>query len=356
MEIRRILVIRYRRVGDSILALSLLHTLRENFPEATIDFVLDSNIAPLFEDHPYIDNVITFTHEEKHSLPVYLKKVWKTVRSNRYDVIIDMRSTVQTLWFSLFSLRSKFRIGRKKSYNALIQNYRLLFPGETGMVEQDMRMASPLESIKPLRYFPEFRLFPKESELKDFRSYMASEGIDFSRPVIVAAVATRIPGKVWGKERMKEVLRMIIDRYDAQIIFNYGGKAEEDYAEAMKKEMGGDSHVFTNVRANDLRQLMSMVANCDFFFGNEGGPRHLAHALDIPSFAIFPPWISKAVWLPASADGRHRGIAVGDIVAAAQGEDLTAPEKFALITAGEVWKRLRPMLDKYLNDKQNRHC
>ena len=165
MEIRRILVIRYRRVGDSVLALSLLHTLRENFSDAVIDYVLDSNIAPLFEGHPYIDNVIAFTNEEKHSLPVYLKKVWKVAHGNRYDVIIDLRSTVQTLWFSLFSLRSEFRIGRRKGYNALLQNCRPRIPWEIDMVSQNLMFAGPLEKIKRIVPCRDFRLFPTEEEV-----------------------------------------------------------------------------------------------------------------------------------------------------------------------------------------------
>lgn len=350
MEIRRILVIRYRRVGDSVLALSLLHTLRENFPDAVIDYVLDSNIAPLFECHPYIDNVIAFTNEEKHSLPVYLKKVWKVAHGNRYDVIIDLRSTVQTLWFSLFSLRSEFRIGRRKGYNALLQNCRPRIPWEIDMVSQNLMFAGPLEKIKRIVPCRDFRLFPTEEEVGKFRGYMAECGIDFRRPVIVAAVATRIPGKVWDRERMKEVLGRIAGNCDAQIIFNYGGKAEEDYAAALYEDMGKDSHLFVNVRAGSVRELMAMIANCDFFFGNEGGPRHIAHALDVPSFAIYPPWISKTTWLPAN-DGRHQGIAVDDIAGAYVSDEMTNADKFALITVDEVWRRLRPMLDIYLKPK-----
>ena len=100
-EIRKVLIIRYRRVGDSILALSLCHTLRQNFPEAEIDYVLDENIAPLYWNHPDIDNLILFSHKEKHSLLKYLRKVWKVTHAKHYDVIIDLRSTIQTLWFSL---------------------------------------------------------------------------------------------------------------------------------------------------------------------------------------------------------------------------------------------------------------
>ena len=71
----KILVVRFRQMGDAILATPLLSTLRENFPDAEIDFVLNARRAPLFEGHPAISNIITFTDEERHSFFTYLKKV-----------------------------------------------------------------------------------------------------------------------------------------------------------------------------------------------------------------------------------------------------------------------------------------
>ena len=61
-----ILVIRFRQMGDAIVATPLLSSLRQTFPEAQIHFVLNDRIAPLFEGHPAIDRIITFTNEERH--------------------------------------------------------------------------------------------------------------------------------------------------------------------------------------------------------------------------------------------------------------------------------------------------
>ena len=92
--IKRILVLRFRQIGDSILAAALCSTLKRTFPEARIDFVLNKGIAPLFEGHPDIDRVIAFDRDELKSTRRYVAKVWRTVREGRYDVIIDMLSLI----------------------------------------------------------------------------------------------------------------------------------------------------------------------------------------------------------------------------------------------------------------------
>ena len=101
--IKRILIIRFRQIGDSILAIALCSTLKKSFPDAEIHFVLNKNIAPLYEGHPDIDKVITFDKNENKPFTAYIKKVWQVMHQNKYDIIIDMRSTIRTLFFSLFS-------------------------------------------------------------------------------------------------------------------------------------------------------------------------------------------------------------------------------------------------------------
>lgn len=350
MAIKNILIIRFRRIGDSVLAMALCHTLRQSFPEARIHFVLNKGIAPLYENHPDIDRIITFDEEENKKTLKYIRKIRSTMKETRYDVIIDMRSTIRTLFFSLFSLSTPYRIGSKKSYNRFLQNYRIDNHSDNSldMVRQNLMLMQPLEREKKVIYSENFRLYVTEDEKKHFRTYMEKQGICFDRPVILATVTARLAHKVWNKERMKKILSDIIQVYDAQIIFNFAGN-EEVFAKELHEEMNCDKHIFTNIRACGLRELCALVANCNFFFGNEGGPRHVAQALDIPSYAIYPPGIWKSVWLPGN-DERHQGISPDDFMPFTLQEEkkLDYLQRFNLITTEEVWKVLNKMLKQYL--------
>lgn len=96
--VHKILIIRFRRIGDSVLATALCRSLKESFPQAEIHFIINENISPLYLNHPDIDKVITFSDKENHGFN-YIKKVWNIVHETDYDVIIDMRSTIKTLPF-----------------------------------------------------------------------------------------------------------------------------------------------------------------------------------------------------------------------------------------------------------------
>jgi len=343
---KKILIVRFRRVGDAIISSTLCSSLKQSFPDSEIHYILNESIAPLFKHDPNIDKLISFSDYDMESFPRYLRKVRKIVKETDYDIIIDTRSTIKTLFFSLFSLRTKYRIGRKKAYNALVQNYRVdnRYKGDKDNVGLTLMLLDPLIKEFKIKKDKVFRLYYTEEEKERFRNYMISSGIDFSKPVMVCAVTARQDDKIWPSDKMKEILNRILRKYDMQLIFNYGGEKEKSFAEKMYKEMGENKQIFINIEAKSLRELIAMFANADFFFGNEGGPRHISQALNVPSFAIYNPTAHLNNWLPNKSE-RFQGIELRDIdPVSAENDNLSYVEKFKLIDVDPVWTRLEKML------------
>jgi heptosyltransferase-2 len=347
-KIRKIIVLRFRRVGDAILSSTVCSTLRKTFPDAEIVYVLNAEIAPLFEHHPDIDRVVTFSKSELKDMNVYLKKVRRIMHEEDYDMIVDLRSTVKTLWFSLFSLKTPYRVGVKKAYNLFIHNYRSDTAIEDDEIGRIQSILSSLEKKFEIRYERIFNVYVTPEEKESFRRTMEAKGINFAKPVIVCAVVTRLAHKMWDKKQMMQILKLMIEKYDAQLVFNFGGKEEEESAKQIHHEMNNHPAIFTNIKADRLTDLAAMLANADFFFGNEGGPRHISQALNVPSFAIYPPFIVKKYWLP-NTDERFQGIEPEDILEDPD-EKLSYADRFRLITTEEVWKRLNPMLKRLVSE------
>ena len=45
---KRILVMRFRALGDALLATPLLRAVKAHYPEARVDYLVDETLAPLF--------------------------------------------------------------------------------------------------------------------------------------------------------------------------------------------------------------------------------------------------------------------------------------------------------------------
>lgn len=347
-----ILVIRFRQMGDAILSTALLNTLRHNFPDAQIHFVLNERIAPLFKGHPSVDRFITFTDDERHHALTYIRKVWHIVHETHYDIIIDMRSTANTMLFSLFSPSSKFRIGMDKGYTKLVFNHTIApCANQYSMVEYDTRYTLPLQSFGPIEPVYAFNLHITDEERQSFGAYLTSQGIDLSRPVMLANVTAKLASKVWMEDRMVWVLSRFVEQYpDYQIIFNYAPGQEEENARRMYAQMGKPQQVFIDVQAHSSRELVAMSSYMTLFFGNEGGARHIAQAAGCPSLAICAPENSKKVWIPQT-QVLAEGISPVDTLAAHQlteqaYQQLSREEKYSLLTQEYVWSRLQSFMQK----------
>src|SRR5689334_2122619 len=84
----KLLVISYAGIGDTLFATPLIHELRANFPDATIDaFVRWPGSKNLLENNPHIDTVYQEDLLKKGNLasPAFLS----SLRRNKYDVSIN---------------------------------------------------------------------------------------------------------------------------------------------------------------------------------------------------------------------------------------------------------------------------
>lgn len=341
-QIKHILVIRFRRVGDAILTSALCSSLRKTFPNAQIDYVVNEGIDSLFRNHPDIDRLITFSAQENRTLFRFLLKVWRITRATPYDMIIDTRSTVRTLSFSLFSLRSKFRIGVAKKYNFGIQNYpvKVRELKNVDIIKWLLFLMTPLKTKFTVQQTENFQLFPEKKAVDHIHHVMLKAGVIFTKPVVFVAATTRLKHKMWSVKKMAVILQRLVDEYDCQLIFNTTG-VESALLNDIKSHMRNSQNWFSDIPAPSLGDLSALMSNCHLFFGNEGGPRHIAQALAVPSLAIFPPNTSAAKWLP-NPNEHQQAIIVDSLL-----QDTHPTELADWLSVDDVWSKLAPFIEMH---------
>ena len=323
----KILVVRFKQIGDSILSAPVCYSLKKTFPDAQVDYVVYDHIAPLFENNRYIDNVISITKEERKNIFKYIKKVWDVTRNN-YDIVIDIMSTPKSELFTLFSTKAKYKIGRKKKHRGYTYTHKTEEPKDSkNKIDKLLYMLKPLEKEYDVKYTHDISLDISDEEKKYMRDKMEKAGIDFTKPVFAFAINARVPGKVYDIDRMLEIVKNVIRDLDPQIIFFYS-PSEKEFAKKAHESLGWDKHIFSNIETKSIRELGMLLANCDMFFGNEGGPRHLAHSVGIPTFIIYRAGLNIKEW--AIKGEKHGG--VGPLDANPDANSLSLEEQNDLLT------------------------
>ncbi|HLM02110.1 MAG TPA: hypothetical protein VK400_13740, partial [Pyrinomonadaceae bacterium] len=66
-KVKRVLVVRLRSIGDTVLATPALDALRRFLPAARIDVLLEDWVAPVLEGFDAVDNVLSFKKDDFRS-------------------------------------------------------------------------------------------------------------------------------------------------------------------------------------------------------------------------------------------------------------------------------------------------
>ena len=93
-QVRRVLVVRLRSIGDTVLTTPSLFALRRFLPHTQIDILLEDWVAPVLEGSDLVDRVIEIARDSKTGRA----RLARELRASRYDVVYNLHGgTTATL-------------------------------------------------------------------------------------------------------------------------------------------------------------------------------------------------------------------------------------------------------------------
>ena len=340
----KVLIIRLKQIGDSILALPVCNTLRKSTPNAEIHFLVYEHIAPLFEYHPAIDKIVTITPNERKSKTAFFRKL-KQLRGEKYDAALDIINTPTSLVITRFT-------GAKIQAGFVNKKFRSKFyPDKIDQLGEGAgrRKVPVLEALSiPLEYDYSIDIPLPQDEVHSMQTALAKAGIVETRPLIAMMVYSRRDYKIWPAKYFIELSNHLIKKYNAQLYFVYG-PGEEQAVQEIANQVDQSKSVFTQPEAPSTRDLACLLHCVDFFIGNDGGPRHIAHAVGTSTFSIFSPLMSKRGWIPDYPNPEHQAIDITDVADVTDSEKdrfkQNLQEYYLKITPEMVIERLDKMLE-----------
>jgi len=91
----KILVIKFRNIGDVLLSTPLIENLQHYFPNAKIDFALNEGCEDMLTDNPNINEIIIYNRSRIKKLNIFLQikeeiRFTRAIRSEKYDIVINL--------------------------------------------------------------------------------------------------------------------------------------------------------------------------------------------------------------------------------------------------------------------------
>jgi heptosyltransferase II len=299
---QRILVIRYRFIGDTILTVPFLRNLRRAYPSAQIDVLVGPQSGEVLTGCPYVNELITFdtTRFHKYDRGAGEKKsFWHYVfklRKERYDLVFVLKRSWSSAFLALL-IGARYRVGYATEGRQILLTHSV--PFRTNMHEVDSTL-SVLEAASIPILDRHLEAFINQNEQKEIAAYIPPETRNQKRVLIHAAAAH--PDKLYPLESWARVVRQLHEKHGF-IPFFTGALQDFDLYEQLQ-EMSGVKGVNLAGKLS-LRLSMALYSNLDLAICTDSGPAHLAAAVGIPTLSIFGP-TDPIRWRPYSALPRQQ--------------------------------------------------
>ena len=292
MGINSILAFRNDRFGEFLLTIPALCALKQNYPKAKLDLVVDKNVLPLAQRIPFISRLIVWENR-KHKLGEILK-FSQELKGGRYDLSVAFNPSQEFNIITFFS-GIPLRSGYDRKWGFLL-NRKTKDTKEQGLKHEAEYNLELLRTIDIEADTTDVR-FPLEIKNEDFSdNRLAESGISDNNFIAIHPWSSN-PEKELAIDRFRNLcLRLPLETTYKIVLI--GGREE-----AMRSgEFCQGLPVIDLTGKTSLLELAGLLKRSKLLVTADSGPMHLSAALGKTVVAIFrknPPGVSARRWGPA---------------------------------------------------------
>lgn len=286
-RIERVLLVRLRSIGDTVLMTPCISALKRWRPEIDIDVALEPFCAPLLESHPDIRRVVVVERSTRGRLQTIPR-----LRAARYDMAVNLNGGSTASLLGLASGAS-VRVGFSGYQLPWMSNVRVTSSwhvwqrSEVHTVEHQLALIAgigvPVDGAGPTS------LQTSSDAAASVERRLSDVGLS-NQPFAVLHVEASLESKRWPAERFSALAsRLREQRGMPAIVIGQN--------EVLVREAAG-SH---GIAMSDLSlaETMGLIERAALFVGNDSGPAHIAAAFVRPLVVIFGP-SNADLWRPWS--------------------------------------------------------
>ncbi len=284
---KKILVIQTAFIGDAILATGIIEKLHQYYTETEIHFLVRKGNESLFENHPFLRQVLVWDKSKKYS---DLWRLLQAIRKEKFDVAINLQRFGATGLLTGFSGATK-TIGFEK--NPFFFLFSESYPHEIQNSKHEVERNHELIKNITDNHFEKPKLYPSEKDINLISKYTEN-------PFVCIA-----PASVWFTKQLPEEkwVELINKTNSAYTIFILGSKADNDLAQRII-DAAPNKNVVNLCGKISLLQSAVLMKLATMNYVNDSAPLHLASSVNAPVTAFFCSTIPEFGFGPLSENSQ----------------------------------------------------
>ena len=283
-HIRKVLIRSANWVGDAVMSLPAIASVRQTLPQAEISILAKPWVAEIFEKNPLVDRVLIYESPGTHQ---GMRGKWRLARQLRkegFELAILLQNAFEAALISFLA-----GIPQRAGYDTDARAFLLTHPVPmTGKIKRGHQVDYYLEMVGSLGFqrahaFPTLKVSQERQEeaTRRLRSFDSEGPRDL---VGISPGATYGSAKEWFPERYAELADRIAAQSGARILI-FGSGGDREVAARVRQHARAPLIDLTGMTT--LAQAMAIMARLRLFITNDSGLMHTAAALGVPVVAIF---------------------------------------------------------------------
>jgi len=295
----KVLVIRYRYLGDTILTVPFLHRLREYLPDADISVLTTVEGGSLLYNCPYIDRVLPYANEKQKN-PFF--QILKQIKREKFDRAFILKRSFSSAWLA-FLAGIPQRIGFSTDGRGFLLTKRIHFDQCYPEVLNFLaHLPSPYNNPPPKTE----KLF-WATEAEKLKAQEVFRSIPAGKRIILHPGTTDTL-KSWTNQNWALLLKEL-KGLDYQVILS-GSKGDRSLCEEIQKQADTAADLDLSRTSHTLRENVACYQLCDAAICVDTGVMHLAAGVGIAVIGLFGPsdprrwhpWTDRAQVLTSDID------------------------------------------------------
>lgn len=292
----KILVISFAGIGDTLFVTPLLHELRANFPDATLDVLVRwPGAKSLLDNNPHVNAVCQkdLAIGSKFGALAY---VW-SLRRRAYDVSINTfpQSRREYRMVAKF-INARTRVSHEYEnftpFDRRLVDRTLPVDYSRQAVENNLSLLQFLEA-KPRLPEHRYELFLTDADRAWAANYVTEANLN-SRQILGIHVGSggtkNLALRRWPLENYIELVRRLHEKAPRLAVLFFGGPGEREDHEKICVAAGTENVLFPNSKS--LLQAAALIAKCDMFLSVDTALMHIAAAMSVKDQMVIetPTW------------------------------------------------------------------
>ena len=317
----RVLIHAPNWLGDMVMALPAIASIRRHFPSDTLAVAAPASLAPLFSAVPGVDLVVPLENAE--ACGKSRRWVWRAqarvIASGRFDVVILFPNSFHAAWVA-----KQAGVPERWGYRADLRGWLL-----TKAIQRKRRRSKEVRhqaeyyqdlvralGIDPVPVEPRIMVSMVSSQVRARATELLEQHGCGSEAIIIGIAPGAAYGhaKRWPSDRFADLIAMLRQERGVTCVL-VGSAGDRDAGYAIESSLGSNAGAGWTSRARsmpsvpnmpnvpnmvnligrtDLLGLVGVLASCRAVVSNDSGAMHVAAALGLPVTAVFGPTDERA--------------------------------------------------------------